>query len=90
MDIERGGKGRKIDLEDSPYGNAEMIKLEAIEHSFSHLSLELFHHSSAKKEDKPEIENPRMKLQNINLALGEIVQELETILLELEDSMETE
>lgn len=43
-----------------------MIKLEAIEHSFSHLSLELFHHSSAKKEDKPEIQNPHSKLQNIN------------------------
>lgn len=66
MDIEHSRKSRKIDLEDSPYGNAEMIKLEAIEHSFSHLSLELFHHSSAKKEDKPEIQNPHSKLQNIN------------------------
>lgn len=30
MDLEQSRKNRNIDLEDSPYGNQEMIKLEAI------------------------------------------------------------
>lgn len=51
MDIEEHNqKPRVIDLEDSPcHGRADLVKLEAIEHSFSYISFDLFQGNSGKK-----------------------------------------
>lgn len=47
-------KKNEIDLEDSPFGNMNLIKMETIEPCISNISLDLFHCNSVKKDDTVE------------------------------------
>ena len=67
MDIEATPKkdSRSIDLEDSPFGHAD-LKLGGGENSFSHLSFDLFHTLSARKDEKLEPADSSSNLLQLN------------------------
>ena len=53
MDIETSvNKKRSIDLEESPFGHAQIGKMEGNEPSLSYLCVDLFHIHSAKKSEQ--------------------------------------
>ena len=79
-------KKNEIDLEDSPFGDANLVKLQEIEPCISNISLDLFHCNSGKKDEKIDVlESIEGGLPELSCHLSEVIVELQDILKELQE-----
>ena len=81
LELTRKIRSKCIDLEDSPMGNGELCKVQAVEHSVS--NFDLFRNFDIKREEKMEEGTENDQYLHVSNQLDEIISELTSILEEL-------